>query len=261
MQKKKQTTKLEKELLEANSEILLLNTKIDDLFKVKKKISKIYLFSGISILLIALISGILIISKISMVILIFWFIIIIPIFLLSFFATLIKLYRDRNKISDFFIKKLSHNFVRAYFFTDNRKIFSKLIRTPYSSFDYEKGIYLLDEKCIFLDNERIPVIFYKLGIPNPLQFNFMEYIEKYLTAENKDKVLDKSGNLLDLSYSAPVLRKFKDDKIFDELHSNSLIKQNFIIIIILVFALIIILVLIFSRGNTNPSIPSGVIVK
>lgn len=244
----KEIAMLRDENLKLEAENILLNSKIEQFQKIKKRISKVWIFTiGIGITLI-IGSVFVILLKISVVLKLFWFLLVIPVFLLNSMVFLIKLYRDKNKISSFFIEKLSRNFVKAHFFTDNRRIELITKRTPDNKFKYKGGLYFLDENCIYLDIDKIPNIFYKLGIPNPLKFNFWALIEKYMKADNREMVTDDEGNPIDLSYSSESIMKFKDDKIFAELHNANSLANNWVWLLIIGVLFVIVLILIFRGG-------------
>ena len=104
--------------------------------KIKTKISKIYYSIPICFLIAILINAIMFFSKLSIV----WFIainiFIFPLIAFGFIITLVKLYRDRQKIKNKLVKSISTYFICANFFMPNHKI--------------RKCYFRLSNKTIFL---------------------------------------------------------------------------------------------------------------
>lgn len=170
-----------------------------------------------------------------------------PIFVLSLLFYLIKLYRDKNKIKGFLINKLSKNFINAYFFTQNRKIKKLIFRVSGNEIIYNNGLYIIDEKCVWYNTDKEPIIFYLENIPNPIKFNFMKYIKKYDSAKIKSEVLDDNLELLDLSYSSDGIQKFKKDKLFSELHKSETLINTSLLFGLIILVIIVIAIILITR--------------
>jgi hypothetical protein len=188
--------------------------------EIKKQIDKQYLAIGIIVLILISILVAMLIFKMKLLYVILYMIIAIPLGLMSALITLIKLFKDRKSILNIIKQNVSRNIIRSIFFYDNKK--AESIYFIYSGFEleYEKGMYIVDEKAIYsFDNT--PTIFFKHGIPNPLIFDFTKELNIYLSTLDKTTAKGLMGQDLDLSYSSDNLKKLKQDKFFEELHRNA----------------------------------------
>lgn len=219
--------------------------------KLKTKISKLYFTGILATVIIFTITVFMIIVKISIVWIFIFLLFAIPIFLGSNAITLIKLYRDRNKIKNFLIKKVAQRFIIANFYTDDKKFKSVCFLVSGNEFNYGKNTYLVDNETIWYDIDKNANIFYREGIPNPIILNFNKMIDRYNASLDKTKVYDDEGNLLDLSYSSETLQKFKKDKIFSELHSEGFKDLALPIIIFVGMLILIIIIVVFTGGNSG----------
>jgi len=243
---KEQGIELENKLLK--NKLKQYEAKSIQLEKIKTKISKIYIILFINIFAYLLISLILYSFKLGLYFILF-IILAFPIFILSCIFFLIKLYSERNRIKSFLIKNLSKNYIIAKFFTENKKIISIAFLVKGYFLNWRNGIYIIDEKAIYTNEQRESIIYYLEGIPNPLIFDFVTYVKKYNKAKDKKNVQDKLGNKLDISYSSHALQKFKQDKIFSELHKTGQESYMLFLIIGIFFILVLVLYLVFSKGS------------
>lgn len=161
--------------------------------------------------------------KVSMVLIIFYGILIFPISFLSIIYLLIRTFvYDWRRIKGYVILKLSKNYLLANFFTQNKK----LIKVPVflssdgQSFKYEKGRYMVDNKLIWYDDDNKPNSLYMHNIPNPLNFKFSELYKRFAEQIIQQSKGENINDLVDISFSAEVLEKYKNDKIFAEFNRN-----------------------------------------
>lgn len=216
--------------------------------KIKQRISKIYFFGTITFLCSIGLIGMMFVIHASIVLIIVLGMLLFPVICFSIVINLVQLYRDRTKLRNFLIKKLAKKYLIVNFFTDDKEFEQVAFSISGNSFEFQKGSYLLDESCIWRDENKIPNLFYKKGIPNPLIFDFSKYIEVFSKADDKTQVFDDKNRILDLSYSSENLLLFKKDKIFQELHKETKGVGDFLIFIIMgIIFLVIILALIFKK--------------
>lgn len=199
-------------------------------YKVKNK-RTIWYILGIIIPIISIIIFIVMFilflrHKISFIILLFYGVLGLPLFLIGSFIFWIRVFLDRKRIKGAIIKKVSKNYLKVNFWLPNNRKQSeiKVLNSDGKSLDVGDSIYIVDKERIYYDEENIPNIDYLSGIPNPIKYNFTTYIEQYNELVKDGKALnlkDYDGEEIDISYSSVNLKKFKQDKIFQELHTKS----------------------------------------
>lgn len=150
---------------------------------------------------------------------------------------------------DIFRKK---DFVIAVFFSANKKLYieKKELLEDKKTFKHDNGLYVIDNSAQqFYTNKGEPVFFYVENIPNPLKFNFVSELEKYITEKNKNiftEVRNKNNEIIDISYSSLNLLKLKQDLSISHLHSQMTpthLKIIFMLIGVLALSLITIIII------------------
>lgn len=254
--------KLKEENLNLNAELLKYNS-IDykeylnnkekeketsiQIEKIKSKISKLYIILPINIIaiIVLLVIGF-IIKSILMVVLVL--LLGTPIFILSIIFFIIKLYRDLKKIKNFAIKKLSSNYIIARFFYSNKKIDEVYFRVSGNELKYSGGLYFIDEKAIYFNQDNKPIIDYDFNLPNPRIYSNKNILELYNNAKDKREIKDKNGYIVDLSYSSETIQDFKKDKLFKEFHSGGSAETlSAITILGIIIILVLVLYMVMSK--------------
>lgn len=216
--------------------------------QIKHKISKWYKIFGVNLILVTLVTVFLFLSHTSIIWIVIWLIIGIPLFLGSILVILIRLYLDKNRIHDFILLKVSKNLIRANIKTKRGKVIRKYYRVLSFEFEWNGGIYLIDEEAVWMDEDNIPNLDYFEGIPNPLIYDFETVLHNYNISTDKESFIDKKGNIVDVSYSSHTLKQFKKDKLFAELHSSGTegIMQMFVVFMVAI-CVILLLIMIFRK--------------
>lgn len=252
---KDKNLELEAENLKFKTDEEKNRTYCEETKRIKKKISKIYIFGTITlIILIAIVIFFFIVKQFILFVL--SLVLGMPIFFLTIIFMLIKLYRDLNKIKGFIIKKLVRNYIIARFIYPSRKIEEVAFIVSSKEIKYKGGIYLIDEKGIYFNLDKEPYIDFYIGIPNCLLYNYNEYIKEYNTKKQElvnnpesfsFTVFDSNNNVMDVAYSSETLQEFKKDKLFSELHKSSMESIMSWITLGLIFVVIIFLIIIVTR--------------
>ena len=254
--------KFDKDRREELKKFLMQGKEFDD---IRLKIALFWKLTWAGLIVLPLITVSLFLFKVKILYIILFFIIFVPCFLFLIIANLIRLYIIWGKVADWFVLNLNFNkaIVRANFFLDNKRIVRKYFIYSGREIEYQKGLYMIDEKAIHIDSDNIPNVYYRFGCPNPIIFNLTKEFEVYKKAvEDTPKGFIISakgliGQFLDLSYSSENLRLFKDDKIFSELHKADKIDgmQLLIIGLIVVAIILIVVVLMGKGGNSQATAP------
>lgn len=244
----------EKDIKEAKSVInrMLEETKVFQ--EIKKQRHIFWTFTYMALVAIIISSICLFVFKVKILYVILYFIIITPVFFFCIIANLIRLYMAWDRVSDWFVLNLNFGraIIRANFFMDNKRIDRKYFIYSGREISYRNGIYFVDEKCIHMDNDSIPNIYFKFGLPNPLIFNFHREIDIYAKTPDKLNLRGLAGQPLDISYSSENIKLFKDDKIFSELHKTDKMDGGTILIIIVLLIIVVLIAILLFRGQPAP---------
>ena len=214
-------------------------------------IKRLYYILGGNFLLVIIINMIMMFTGVNILWLFVFNIFAFPLFIMSILFLIMRVKMDSRKLIDVTTKKLSKNAIICYFFSTGLKLNRHYLVPDKNEIKYNGGLYFIDSKSIFLDSENRPCIFYLSGIPNPLKFNFFEYINKFRQIMESDKeLLDFEGDAVEVSYSSDTIQEFKKDKFIRELHtSTGDIMKAFMMVggIVIVFCITLVLVIIFIQ--------------
>lgn len=175
--------------------------------------------------------------KMSLLWLILYTVIAIPIFLFAGFGFWIKLYLDRRRIAGAITKAVSHNYIIANFLLENKRKLQVVrpLNPDGKSFNFQEGLYTVDQKFIIKNDKNQPESYYVFDDPSPKNIYQVFNIETDSSIE---------------SYSARNLERFRKDKFFEELHRNpNQIDNGILLGALVIIGIIIILVIIFTRGG------------
>ena len=142
--------------------------------------------------------------------------------------TIIRLYLDKNKITNEIKKVLPVNFIIAYFFLTQKKLLKRvcIIDSDGISYKIGKGRYIIDSEKVFYDENRFPCGFWLPNLPNQLGFDFSKELKRVseVMKEKGFKIEDlenEKGETIDVTYSSRNLEVFRKDKVFKEFHQHS----------------------------------------
>lgn len=189
----------------------------------------------------------------------------IVIFVLSLIVVMVRLFlfgdldRIRRKIL------VSNNeYLIANFLTTEKRIRHRYIIPNQNGREFEIGksksgkpfTYVINNKCIWTNENLIPEIFYFIGIPNPIDFDTVKYLMIYFQ-NLRDGQPEKNQDLkLDCRYDAETLSIMKNAKFMTEMHPEDRDKdKQWMMLIAVIFIgcviLIVVLALIMNNKHTE----------
>lgn len=222
--------------------------------KTKKGIFP-YIILTIIILFFISLSAIIYFVKMGIVIFVISLFITIPVTLLCLGIMLLKfLVWDRKKLQRKIVVNLSNNFVIANIFKQGMRIDKKvcMINTDGKTITDGKKDYVVDNKGVWVDENKYPNVFVLDNLPNNILFGFADDLNKYVKTliDKKNIPTTQKGVSIDVSYSSENLQLLKKDKIFAELHRNPDTDKIIMMLIGLVMVIsgIFLMIFIFTRG-------------
>lgn len=152
---------------------------------------------------------------------------------------------------------LTQNFLIADFWLpQKRKIEEVVSIESNNTFLLGKKRYIVDEECIWFDENNFPHSNYIPNLPNPLKYDFKTLFDKLSDLMRKGifYIKTKAGVTVDIVYSSEGLELFRKDKFLKDMHTIENPADR-ILIYILVGALVLIVIVAFaflSSKNKQP---------
>lgn len=148
------------------------------------------------------------------------------------------------------------NYVKAVFFSNQKRIKYRAVVPDINAREfYLNGLlYLIDMSCVYTDEDGIPTLFYLIGMPNPLKFDFLKYLELYFTRLQNGEHEENIKENLDVRYSSETLKLLKNDSLMSNMHKDRTAEQYkiFIYFFIIIGLLIIVIIIMAILGNKTP---------
>lgn len=191
---------------------------------------------------------------------IYFFLFIFIIFILSgtfvYWLVVTILSRIPKRINKAVKTKLTQNFLIADFWLpQKRKIEVVVTIEKDNTFKHGKGRYIVDEECIWFDEDNFPHSNYIPNLPNPLKYDFRTLFNRLSDLMRKGifYLKTKKGETVDIIYSSEGLETFRKDKFLHDLHTETNSnEQKLIYVLIGVLTIIVILAFVFLNAKNKP---------
>lgn len=170
--------------------------------------------------------------------------------------SLIRLYLDKNKLTNEIKAVLPRDFIIMYIFMTQKKL-KKVVAFVNSdgiSANIGESRYIIDSEKVFYDGDKYPCGFWIANLPNQLGFDFFPELDRVADKMRDDKfeikdLYNEKGKLVDVIYSSRNLEKFRKDKVFYEFHEKTtpesmklVYMMAGIIVVMLIVGLVIIII-------------------
>lgn len=148
-------------------------------------------------------------------------------------------------------------YIEAIFFSTHKRIKKRycIPAVDGRSFLLNGLPYMIDMSCVYTNEDNVPCLFYVIGIPNPLNFDFMKYLDLYFERIEKGENHLNIKEKLDVRYSSENLKLMKNDKLMADMHKDRSAEMNRLImffIILIGIMVFVILIIVLVTGNKTP---------